>query len=758
MALRMVRSAAPGGELRPAAPVARRAARVTAPRTPHTVASTRARAFARVSPRPGVAATATTRMRPAHFPGKEVLSGRRSKAVADWAFFGAHSPTGTRGGVSPRAFSVTRSVSVSATVGSNESNEASAPKPPPPSIGSRPSFPKTAGVVFSAARLAFFVAAAVAASATKAGPAFAKRAAAETVAAAATTTTAIAKTDSSGAVIGTVVLLFVYAFFCISETAITTLWPWKVREISDQEGPDSPFTELRKDITRFLTTILIGSTCSGIGSAALATEAALGLYGEAGVGMVTVALTLVTLVMCEIAPKSYAVQHATAVARVVIRPIAALSVLVYPLGRICTGIVNAFFKLLNIQGSAEPFVSEEELRLVLSGAAKSGQVDLGEQEMIQNVLEMGETPVREVMTPLVRVVGVDKSATLSDLRASYREHKYSRVPVYDDRVDNIVGVVNSARMLDVESLDDAALHAASVACLPGFGDSPYFVPESMSVVKLMRELLARKTHMCIVVNEFGGTIGIATFEDCVEEIVGEIYDETDTPDDVESSETYVTEVAAGVFDVDYRCDVEDLADLVGVDIPSSALYDTVGGFTCDCFDHIPEMGESMVVTLPVKAGPSWDEMDAETRDDGDLTTATAGGEHTSNAFHDPSDTTTRRDIDTVHEPKDPLDAGFGMKPVRLTVTDGDMKMVRSVRVRVGDAALEESAAEADAADAAEARREARALFSEVQNRISAQEEEKASVVPGKTDAPRLERTNGDERGRTDVVAPDKVRG
>jgi len=99
-----------------------------------------------------------------------------------------------------------------------------------------------------------------------------------------------------------------------------------------------------------------------------------------------------------------------------------------------------------------------------------------------------------------------------------------------------------------------------------------------------------------------------------------------------------------------------------------------------------------------------------------------------------------------------------MKPVRLTVTDGDMKMVRSVRVRVGDAALEESAAEADAADAAEARREARALFSEVQNRISAQEENKPSVVPGKTDdALRLERTNGDERGRTDV-APDKVRG
>ena len=616
-------------------------------------------------------------------------------------------------------------------------------------FGPRPPAPKAARVACVAARLATFVFAAAATSAAVTGAAHAKRAAAET-AAVAVETALVKTTDSSGAVVGTVALLFVYAFFCISETAITTLWPWKVREISDQEGPDSPFTELRKDITRFLTTILIGSTCSGIGSAALATEAALALYGEAGVGVVTVALTLVTLVMCEIAPKSYAVQHATAVARVVIRPIAALSVLVYPLGRICTGIVNAFFKLLNIQGSAEPFVSEEELRLVLSGAAKSGQVDLGEQEMIQNVLELGETPVREVMTPLVRVVGVDKSATLADLRALYREHKYSRVPVYDDRVDNIVGVVNSMRMLDVESLDDAKLSSTSVSRLAGFGDSPYFVPESMSVVKLMRELLARKTHMCIVVNEFGGTIGIATFEDCVEEIVGEIYDETDTPDDVESSETYVTEVSPGVFDVDYRCDVEDLADIIGVEVPSSALYDTVGGFTCDCFDHIPEIGESMVVTLPAKAGPSWDEMDVDGDEIGGAGAPGADArEPRTRAFH--SDAHPDAHAEASSESKFPADAGFGMCSVRLTVTDGDMKMVRSVRVRVGDAALEARAAEKDAADAAEARREAGALFPEVPSRVTAPE---ADATPRRAS----HAADGEAFGTADVAPKERAAG
>ena len=467
--------------------------------------------------------------------------------------------------------------------------------------------------------------------------------------------------ESTGAVVGTVALLVVYAFFCISETAITTLWPWKVREISDQEGPDSPFTMLRpRDITRFLTTILIGSTCTSIGSAALATEAALRMYGEAGVGYATIFLTVVTLILCEIAPKSYAVQHATAVARVCIRPIALLSYVVYPIGRICTGLVNAIFRALGIQGSAEPFVSEEELKLVLSGAAKSGQVDSGEQEMIQNVLEMGETPVREVMTPLVRVVGIEQSCSLDDLQALYREHRYSRVPVYDDRVDNIVGVASSMRMLEY-SLEPETLAKISVVELTQ--GAPFYVPESMSVVKLMRELLARKTHMCIVVNEHGGTIGIATFEDCVEEIVGEIYDESDEPDDIESNSDYIREVAPDVYDVDYRATVDDLAEIAGVEIPSSALYDTVGGFACDCFDRIPAVGETIFVTLQTSNA-----FDDDVDEDGPIVQPGAEG-------------------DPIADRDDDEREYLSTRPVRITVTDGDVKMVRAVQVRVNDAAM-----------------------------------------------------------------------
>ena len=466
-----------------------------------------------------------------------------------------------------------------------------------------------------------------------------------------------------GSIVGTVAMLVAYAFFCTSETAITTLWPWKVREISDQEGPDSPFTLMRKDINRFLTTILIGSTVTSIGSATLAAQAAMHLYGEESIALCTAALTLVTLIFCEIAPKSIAVQNAADVARVVIRPIAAMSTLVYPIGRLCTNLVNAVFAVFNIKIAAEPFVSEEELKLVLSGAAKSGQVDSGEKEMIQNVLDMSETPVREVMTPLVRVVGVEQSTSLVELQKIWRTHRFSRVPVYADRVDNIVGVVYSMRLLEYE-LKQELLSTIKVENLTQ--KPPYYVPESMSVVKLMRELLARKTHMAIVVNEHGGVVGIATFEDCVEEIVGEIYDENDRPDESEINDDYIRQVAHDVYDVDCRAFVDDLAESIGIDIPSSALYDTVGGFTCDCFDRIPNVGETMVVHM-ASASKNYDD---DSQDEDEPSNFGSRGRSFSDA---PGDEGEKADFCAV-------------RPVRITVLDGGMKILRKVQIRVNDAA------------------------------------------------------------------------
>jgi hypothetical protein len=234
--------------------------------------------------------------------------------------------------------------------------------------------------------------------------------------------------------------------------------------------------------------------------------------------------------------------------------------------------------------------------------------------------------------------------------------------------------------------------------------APFYVPESMSVVKLMRELLALKTHMCIVVNEHGGTIGVATFEDCVEEIVGEIYDEFDTPDEIETSEDWIRERRRDVYDVDGRAPVDALAETIGAAIPSSALYDTVAGFACDCFDRIPKVGDVVVVDLERVAvyddeeeGEESDASDggatsngangsraADARDDGQARRDERGGRRAAGGAGKDSNGTLGAYGDSFAD-----DPRLTTVPVRITVTAAETKMVNAVRIAVNDAAAEE---------------------------------------------------------------------
>ncbi|KAJ7555813.1 hypothetical protein O6H91_05G056000 [Diphasiastrum complanatum] len=390
-------------------------------------------------------------------------------------------------------------------------------------------------------------------------------------------------------------LLGLSAFFSMAETAITTLWPWKVRELAEKEGEDGVFRLLRQDVTRFLTTILIGTTVANIAATALVTDAATTLFGEAGVTAATGVMTVVVLLLTEIAPKSVAVHNATGVARFVVRPVAWLSVILYPVGRVVTAISTRMLKLLGLKSSGEPFVTEEELKLMLRGAELSGAIEEEEQDMIENVLEIKDTYVREVMTPLVDVVAIDAAATLMDFRNLWVKHQYSRVPVFERRVDNIVGIAYAMDMLDY--VEEAALLqrllVGRIAHRPA-----YFVPDSMSVWNLLREFRIRKMHMAIVLNEYGGAVGVVTLEDVVEEIVGEIFDENDSKEEIRRKTGYVVQRADGVFDVDANTSIEHLAEALDVKVPEDPYYyETVSGFICEAFGYIPRTGESITITL-----------------------------------------------------------------------------------------------------------------------------------------------------------------
>ncbi|XP_021740664.1 putative DUF21 domain-containing protein At3g13070, chloroplastic isoform X2 [Chenopodium quinoa] len=389
-------------------------------------------------------------------------------------------------------------------------------------------------------------------------------------------------------------LLSLSAFFSMAETSITTLWPWKVRELAEKEPDNGVFRMLRSDVTRFLTTILIGTTVVNIAATALVTDAATAIFGEAGVTAATGLMTVAILLLTEITPKSIAVHHATEVVRFVVRPVAWLSLVLYPVGRVVTFLSMGILKMLGLKGRSEPYVTEDELKLMLRGAELSGAIEEEEQDMIENVLEIKDTHVREVMTPLVDVVAIDASASLIEFHNLWVTHQYSRVPVFEQRVDNIVGIAYAMDMLDYVQKGEL-LESSTVGDMAH--KPAYFVPDSMSVWNLLREFRIRKVHMAIVLNEYGGTVGLVTLEDVVEEIVGEIFDENDSKEEIQKKTGYIVMRADGIYDVDANTTIDQLSEELSIKMPEDHQYETVSGFICEAFGYIPRTGESMKVVL-----------------------------------------------------------------------------------------------------------------------------------------------------------------
>ncbi|KAK1296116.1 DUF21 domain-containing protein [Acorus calamus] len=378
-------------------------------------------------------------------------------------------------------------------------------------------------------------------------------------------------------------LLGLSAFFSMAETSITTLWPWKVRELAEKEPENGVFRMLNSDVTRFLTTILIGTTVANIGATALVTEAATTIFGEAGVSAATGVMTVAILLLTEITPKSVAVHNATEVARFVVRPVAWLSLVLYPVGKVASFISMGILKILGLKGRSVPKPQQPQLCAPIMT-----------HDMIENVLEIKDTHVREVMTPLVDVVAIDVGASLLDFQNLWVTHQYSRTPVFEQRVDNIVGVAYAMDMLEyVEKAEQLANSTVGdIAHKPA-----YFVPDSMSVWNLLREFRIRKVHMAVVLNEYGGTVGIVTLEDVVEEIVGEIFDENDSKEEIQKKTGYIVMRADGIFDVDANTSIDHLSEELNVKMPEGHQYETVSGFVCESFGYIPRTGEKVKVVL-----------------------------------------------------------------------------------------------------------------------------------------------------------------
>ncbi|WOX55894.1 MULTISPECIES: hemolysin family protein [unclassified Methanoculleus] len=373
------------------------------------------------------------------------------------------------------------------------------------------------------------------------------------------------------------ICLLLSGFFSSSEVALISITRAKVHALlsQDRKGAKALDALKRSNDTIQLTT-LIGSIVVNVAAAALATGIAVGIYGDAGVGIAAGVTILLILVFGEIGPKMYASRDPEGLALRVARPILYLSKVLYPVLWVSDRIQRQFaFR----SGVSEPVVTEEEIKEWIDVGEEEGTIEEEERDMLYSVLRFGDTTVREVMTPRVDVVMIEDTATIENALSVFNETGFSRIPVYHERIDNVVGLLN------VKDLFAALFRRQTIATLRDLMYEPYFVPESKKIDELLKELQVKKQHMAVVLDEYGSFAGIVTVEDMLEELVGEIMDEFD------EEEPEVQKIEEGVYQVDARAWVEHLNEDLHLNLPVTDSYESVGGLVIDRLGHIPRRGE-----------------------------------------------------------------------------------------------------------------------------------------------------------------------
>ncbi len=305
------------------------------------------------------------------------------------------------------------------------------------------------------------------------------------------------------------------------------------------------------------------------------------LFGAGGVIVGVVLNVVVFFVLAEAVPKTFAVQYPQRAALLSARPTALLAAFP-PLQWISRGLIKLTNVIVPGKGlEAGPFVSEQELLGIVEVAAEDGVVEHEERELIESIIEFGDTVAREIMVPRPDMVVVEHTATVTEALDIAIEHGYSRIPVVNSDDDDVLGLAYIKDLMGTER------EGGGEQPVTGLIREVHFVPENKPVNRLMREMQARKFHLALVADEYGALCGLVTLEDCLEELVGEIVDEHD------DEESEVQRFADGDYLVDGGMSISDLNDLLGLSIPDDD-WDTVGGFLFGTLEHVPAVGESIV--------------------------------------------------------------------------------------------------------------------------------------------------------------------
>ncbi len=336
---------------------------------------------------------------------------------------------------------------------------------------------------------------------------------------------------------------------------------------------------LKENPSKLLGTILVGNNIVNIGASSIATVLAIEYFGDTGAGIATGITTVLVLIFGEITPKALAAQKSEKISLIVAEPISILTYFLSPIVFVFTQIAGLFMRLLGCERSASlPTITEEELKSMVNLGEEEGVIEDHEKTMICNVFDFGDQLVKDVMIQRMDIIAIDMNASYEEIVKIIKNEQYSRYPIYNKRIDNISGILNVKELVyrDPEELFD----------IKNFMKKPYYTFEFTNTSELFSEMKKRRTHMAIVLDEYGGTAGIVTIEDLVEEIVGEISDEYDMH--TQEIET----IREGEYLVDGSTRIEELNELIGTRIESEH-YDSIGGFMIELMGRLPKQGESV---------------------------------------------------------------------------------------------------------------------------------------------------------------------
>ena len=389
--------------------------------------------------------------------------------------------------------------------------------------------------------------------------------------------------DSSDAIqfIILIVLLLLSGFFSSAETALTTVSKIKLRSLADEGNKRAAdvldITE--NHMSKMLSAILIGNNIVNLSASALATTLAYGLGGYM-VSIATAILTVVILVFGEITPKNAATVKATQLSLAYIPVIKPLMVIMTPAIVIINAISRVMLLLLRINpNSKESALTEDELRTIVDVSHEDGIIESEEKEMIYNVFDLGDARAKDVMVPKVNVTLVSADSSYHDLIDIYREDKFTRLPVYEETTDNIIGTINMKDLLLVSDTENFRVQDVL--------REAYFTYEYKNISELLVEMRDASLNIAIVLDEYGEPAGIITLEDILEEIVGEIHDEYD-----ENEEEYFQELNKNEYLIEGSINLDDLNDKLSLNLESEE-YDSLGGFIIEHLDRLPEIGDKI---------------------------------------------------------------------------------------------------------------------------------------------------------------------